>query len=191
LGTVKIINWQIYRALGNNLYCSPLRYVYMYLVPRFGMYTSRAECETILSDIFSKNHVFAEKDTPRHDTCPVKRIKCFSKKMTLEREIGHLTFGLFVECETILCDIFSSPEHLCSWWAFRIALCPSCVVNFCFKQHLLLSPWAKVDETCHRCSLHEALPKLFKEIISMKNSGCHGNQKTLKIFLSETARPRA
>jgi hypothetical protein len=25
--------------------------------------------------------------------------------------------------------IVSSPEHLCSWWAFRIALCPLCVVR--------------------------------------------------------------
>jgi hypothetical protein len=53
----------------------------------------------------------------------------------------------------------------------------SCVVNFCFKQHLLLNPWAKLDETCHKCSLHEALAKLFKEINSMQNSGCHGNRK--------------
>jgi hypothetical protein len=25
--------------------------------------------------------------------------------------------------------------------------------------------------------LHEALPKLFKKINSMQNSGCHGNRK--------------
>jgi hypothetical protein len=47
---------------------------------------------------------------------------------------------------------------------------------------------AKFVETLQGCSLHKALPKLFKELNSIKNSGCHGNQKIfftkiLKILL--------
>jgi hypothetical protein len=36
---------------------------------------------------------------------------------------------------------------------------------------------AKFVETLMGSSLHENQPKLFKELNSMQNSGCHGNQK--------------
>ena len=49
-------------------------------------------------------------------------------------------------------------------------------VNNCLKRHLL-NHLANVDEISQGCSLGGALSKLFKEINSMQNSGCHGNQK--------------
>jgi hypothetical protein len=36
---------------------------------------------------------------------------------------------------------------------------------------------AKFVESLQGCFLHEALQKLFKELNSMKNSGCHGKRE--------------
>jgi len=45
---------------------------------------------------------------------------------------------------------------------------------------------ANFDETSQERSLDGAFLKLFKGINSMQNSGCHGNRKENKIFLSKT-----
>jgi hypothetical protein len=47
------------------------------------------------------------------------------------------------------------------------------------KQLLLLNHKAKIVEILQGCFLHKALPKLLKELNSIKNSGCHGNQKII------------
>jgi len=73
-----------------------------------------------------------------------------------------------------------------SRWAFVMAHCPSitcppvrlCINNF-FKQ-LLINHLTKFVEKLQGCSLHEALPKLFKKFNSMKNFDCHGNRKIKK-----------
>ena len=57
-------------------------------------------------------------------------------------------------------------------------------VNNLLKQHLQINCMANFDETLQECSLLKALPKLFKELYSMRKSGCHGN------FFLRTTRPR-
>ena len=54
---------------------------------------------------------------------------------------------------------------------------PSSVVNNLLKHLLLWNYWWESDQTWHRCSLDGLLWKLLKWFHSMKNSGCHGNQK--------------
>ena len=63
----------------------------------------------------------------------------------------------------------------CSRGAFRVVMCPSCVVNNFFK-HLLPNRWANLDQTWQECSLGGLLQKVFTEFDSIKNSGCHGNE---------------
>ena len=63
----------------------------------------------------------------------------------------------------------------CSRGAFRVVMCPSCIVNNFFK-HLLPNRWANLDQTWHECSLGGTLQKMFTEFDSIKNSGCHGNE---------------
>lgn len=46
----------------------------------------------------------------------------------------------------------------------------SFVVSFFFKQLLLFYPQVKFDYNLHKCSSHQALPKLFKECDFEKNS---------------------
>ena len=60
--------------------------------------------------------------------------------------------------------------------AFRVVMCPSCVVNNFFKHLLLPNCWANLDQTRQECSLGVPLQKLFTEFDSIKNSGCHGNK---------------
>ena len=62
----------------------------------------------------------------------------------------------------------------CSRGAFRVVRCPSCVINNFFKHLLLPNCWASLDQTWQECSLGGPLQKLFTEIDSIKNSGCHG-----------------
>ena len=64
----------------------------------------------------------------------------------------------------------------CSRGAFRVVMCPSCVVNNFFKDLLLPNHWANLDQTWQECSLGGPLQKLFTEFDSIKNSGCHGNE---------------
>ena len=79
----------------------------------------------------------------------------------------------------------------CSRGAFRVVMCPSCVVNNFFKHLLLPNRWANLDETWQECFLGGPLQNLFTEFDSIKNSGCHGNKmeflsNSLKIFSSGT-----
>jgi len=69
-------------------------------------------------------------------------------------------------------------------WAFVMAIVsmynfvrPS--VNNFFKQ-LLLNHLANCVKTLQGCFLHEALPKMLKELNFMQNSGCRGNRKIKK-----------
>ena len=64
----------------------------------------------------------------------------------------------------------------CSRGAFRVMMCPSCIVNNFFKHLLLPNRWAYLDQTWQECSLGGPLQKLFTEFDSIKNSGCHGNE---------------
>ena len=68
------------------------------------------------------------------------------------------------------------PSTTCSRGAFRKVMCPSCVVNNCFKHFLLPNRWANLDHTWQECSMGGPLQKLFTEFDSIKNSGCHGNE---------------
>ena len=61
----------------------------------------------------------------------------------------------------------------CSRGAFRVVICPSCIV---FKHLLLPNRWASLDQTWQECFLGGPLQKLFTEFDSIKNSGCHGNE---------------
>ena len=70
----------------------------------------------------------------------------------------------------------SSHEHNYSRGAFRVVMCPSCVVNNFFKYLLLSNRLANLDQTWQECSLGDPLQKLFTEFDSIKNSGCHGNE---------------
>ena len=54
----------------------------------------------------------------------------------------------------------------CSRGAFRVAMCPSCVINNFFK-HLLPNRWANWDQTWQECSLGGPLQKLFTEFNSI------------------------
>ena len=60
--------------------------------------------------------------------------------------------------------------------AFRVVMCPSCVVNNFFKHLLLPNHWANLDQTWQECSLGGPLQILFTDFDSIKNSGCHGNE---------------
>ena len=77
-----------------------------------------------------------------------------------------------------------------------IHLCVCLCVNFFFKHLLHWNYSSDFDEISQKCSCHGPLQNLLKEFDSFKNCGCHGNKteiflKSLKIFLSETIRPRA
>ena len=88
--------------------------------------------------------------------------------------------------------LFSSPEHK----VLMVNFCdrPMSVVHNFFKHLLLLNHRANLDETWQGCSLGEALPKLFKRLnsslVAMATKR-QKNAKSLKIFFSETRRPRA
>ena len=91
--------------------------------------------------------------------------------------------------------------------AYVMVRCPSCIrpsippcvrpcVNVFFKHLLRWNYLSDFDEISQKCSHHGPLQNFLKLFDSFKNSGCHGNKtenflKSLKIFLSETIRPRA
>ena len=64
----------------------------------------------------------------------------------------------------------------CSRGAFRVVMCPSCVVNNFFKHLLLPNCWANLDQTWQECSLGGPLQKVLTEFDSIKNSGCQANE---------------
>ena len=72
----------------------------------------------------------------------------------------------------------------CSRGAFRVVMCPLCVVNNFFKHLLLPNRWANLGQTWQECSLGGPLQKMFTEFDSIKNSGCHGNEiEFFKLFI--------
>ena len=89
-------------------------------------------------------------------------------------------YAVVIEKWAVL-PVFSSPEsRRLTRWAILITLRPSSIrpsVNNFFKHLLLLYYLAKSNQTSQECSLHGPLQNSFKEINSMQNSGCHGNQK--------------
>ena len=76
----------------------------------------------------------------------------------------------------VLLSFLAHLSTTCSRGAFRVVMCPSCVVNNFFKHLLLPNRWANLDQTWQECSLGGPLQKLFTEFDSIKNSGCHGNE---------------
>ena len=96
-----------------------------------------------------------------------------------EKNAGNLHFLLSPYCFRhfqIQISIFQSPflAHLsttCSRGAFRVVMCPSCVVNNFFKHLLLPNRSTNLDQTWQECSLGGPLQKLFTEFDSIKNSG--------------------
>ena len=77
------------------------------------------------------------------------------------------------------CWLLAFLAHLsttCSRGAFRVVVCPSCVVNNFFKHLLHLNRWANLDQTWQECFMGGLLQKLCTEFDSIKNSGCHGNE---------------
>ena len=85
-------------------------------------------------------------------------------------------------CEVLIPWTFISFNFLahlsttCSRGAFRVVMCPSCIVNNFFKHLLLPNCRATLDQTWQECSLGGTLQKLSTEFDSIKNSGCHGNE---------------
>ena len=72
----------------------------------------------------------------------------------------------------------------CSGWAIVIDHCPPSVrpcvrpsVNNYLKNLLLWNRPTDFNETSQKWSLADALSENFKNLNSMKNSGCHGNRK--------------
>ena len=63
------------------------------------------------------------------------------------------------------------------FWSLSVRRVRRPSVNNFFKHLLLLYYLAKSNQTSQECSLHGPLQNSFKEINSMQNSGCHGNQK--------------
>ena len=72
--------------------------------------------------------------------------------------------------------IFYKSKFFSSSGAFRVVMCPSCVVNNFFKHLLLPNRWANLDQTWQEWSLGGPLQNLFTEFYSIKNSGCQGNE---------------
>ena len=100
---------------------------------------------------------------------------------------GYIEFtmqqNLFTMQQTFLNNIAKMARvvlaHLsttCSRGAFRVVMCPSCVVNSFFKHLLFPNHWANLDRTWQECSLGGPLQKLFTEFDSIKKSCCHGNK---------------
>ena len=86
---------------------------------------------------------------------------------------------LFAEnsgCHRNQMEVLAHLTTTCLRGAFRVVMCPSCVVNNFFKHLLLPNRLVNLDQTWQECSLGGLLQKLFTEFDSMKNSGCHGNK---------------
>ena len=60
--------------------------------------------------------------------------------------------------------------------AFRMVMCPPCVVNNFFKHLLLPNRWANLDQTWQECSLGGPLQKLLSQFDSIKNCDCNGQE---------------
>lgn len=60
--------------------------------------------------------------------------------------------------------------------SMRVCICP-CAARITFKWQLFQSHCTNWNLIWKGCPFHEAPPKLFKELGSVQNSGCHSNQK--------------
>ena len=76
----------------------------------------------------------------------------------------------------LACLFLAHLSTTCSRGAFRVVMCPSCVVNNFFEHLLLPNRRANLDQTWQECSLGGPLQNLFTEFDSIKISGCHGNE---------------
>ena len=112
------------------------------------------------------------------------------KTITLDISLSLLSKLQPILSREITQCIFSSTGHrpasLCHGPLSVVRASIRPYVNFFFKHLLLWNYLSDFDEISQKCSHHD----------SFKNSGCHGNKtenflKSLKIFLSETIRPRA
>ena len=56
----------------------------------------------------------------------------------------------------------------CSRGAFRVVMCPSCIVNNFFKHLLLPNHWANLDQTWQECSLGGPLQNCSQNLIPSK-----------------------
>ena len=98
--------------------------------------------------------------------------------------LGRSSPNLFTEFDSIKnsgchgneIEFLAHLSTTCSRGAFKVVMCPSCVVNNFFRHLLLPNRWANLDQTWQECSLGGPLQKLFTEFDSIKNSGCHGNK---------------
>ena len=89
--------------------------------------------------------------------------------------------------DALILFIFSSPEHNMLRMSYcdrsmtgirlsvRVSGCLS--VNNYLKNLLLWNRSTDFNETSQKWSLGDALSENFKDLNSMKNSGCHGNRK--------------
>ena len=116
----------------------------------------------------------------------------------------HLVINYFIIDHNFLAHL----STMCSRGAFRVVMCPSCVirrassvvrcvssvVNNFFKHLLLPNRWANLDQTWQEYCIGGRLQKLFTEFDSIKNSGCHGKKlnflsNSFKMFSSGTIGP--
>ena len=109
----------------------------------------------------------------------------------------HLVINYFLIDHNFLAHL----STICSRGAFRVVMCPSCVirhassvVNNFFKHLLLPNCWANLDQTWQECCIGGPLQKLSTEFDSIKNSGCHGKKlnflsNSFKMFSSGTVGP--
>ena len=85
--------------------------------------------------------------------------------------------------ETIQIAFFSSPEHnvlrmsYCDRSMSGVHPCVRPSVNNYLKNVLLWNWPTDFNETSQKLSFGDALSENFKDMNSVKNSGCHGNQK--------------
>ena len=113
--------------------------------------------------------------------------KAFADYKTL---VAKIMISVFYKIEKIVgkgknASFQSFLAHLsttCSRGAFRVVMCPSCVINNFFK-HLLPNGRPNLDQTWQECSLGGPLQNLLTEFDSIKNSGCHGNE--MKFFFKQ------
>ena len=109
--------------------------------------------------------------------------------------VAYFMYPAFLFRPIIVFLLFSSPEHE----VFRVSYCDRSVRPFTITKKKKKNPSAPKltirfqSNFTEMKSLGYALSKYFKELNSVKNSGCHGNRvkKLQKIFLSQIVRARA
>ena len=130
---------------------------------------------------------------------------CFSYQFVGEK-ISKVCFKAFLmmfllktitKVQKVYRFLFLTPLAECLW-AYVMVWCLSCIY-YLYATVIFPSSTLKLssnfDRNSQKSSNHGPLQKLLKEFDSFKNTGCHVNKtlkycKSLKIFLSETIRPR-